>query len=203
MQTLKTKKEFDFVYKNGFLRYGRDFAIYVYKENPQHFFQSKNLKNALPQKETFPQNATFSKENSGHSEYNKPKKSNDFRESKAIAKSMESKIGLSVSKKIGNAVARNKIKRSVRAILRECRQNDFREIENGFRIIFVAKVGINALSFAELKHSFESTLRFSLDRLSYHKLSHKHHTQRTQKTIQKKGSFQKVYDKKYDKTNTK
>ncbi|MGX3043784.1 ribonuclease P protein component [Helicobacter sp. T3_23-1056] len=202
MQTLKTKKEFDFVYKNGFLRYGRDFAIYVYKENPQHL-QSKNAKNTLPKQALDSQNATFSKENSERSEYDKLEETNDFRESKAISKSMESKIGLSVSKKIGNAVTRNKIKRRVRAILRECR--DFREIENGFRIIFVAKVGISALSFAELKHSFESTLRFSLDRLSSNKFGYKRHTQRTQQTqqISNKTEFKKIYDKKYDKTNDK
>lgn len=138
MQALKTKKEFDTVYKNGFLRYGKSFALYVYKEraNPQNhrllsskYSESKSAKSQIVQ---------------------------------------ESKIGLSVSKKIGNAVTRNKIKRRVKAILRDY-QKDFREIERGFRIIFVAKVGVDMLSFSELKHSFEMTLGFALEKLKGYK----------------------------------
>ena len=38
MQTLKTKKEFDFVYKNGFRRYGNGFVIYIFKQKGNEKF---------------------------------------------------------------------------------------------------------------------------------------------------------------------
>lgn len=152
MQTLKTKKEFDTVYKNGFLRYGKSFALYVYKEraslqNP-HLPPSKEPKNAQPKIEH-----------------------------------QESKIGLSVSKKIGNAVTRNKIKRRVKAILRDY-QKDFREIERGFRIIFVAKAGVDMLSFSELKRSFEMMLGFALEKLKGYKNHTRNNTKIPRKIIQ-------------------
>lgn len=152
MQTLKTKKEFDTVYKNGFLRYGKSFALYVYKEraslqNP-HLFPNKESKNAQSKIEH-----------------------------------QESKIGLSVSKKIGNAVTRNKIKRRVKAILRDY-QKDFREIERGFRIIFVAKAGVDMLSFRELKRSFEMTLGFALEKLKGYKNHTRNNTKIPRKIIQ-------------------
>lgn len=142
MQTLKTKKEFDFVYKNGFLRYGKAFALYVYKDrnNMQHLAKTPSSKIQAEIPAILAANST-----------------------KRIAQKQltKTKIGLSVSKKIGNAVMRNKIKRRVRAILR-----DIREIALGFRIIFVAKAGINELSFTELKNSFIITLNFVLEKLN-------------------------------------
>ena len=150
MQTLKTKKEFDTVYKNGFLRYGKSFALYVHKErgNPQN------------------PSLSYSKSSESKNEQSKTQR-------------QESKVGLSVSKKIGNAVTRNKIKRRVRAILRDY-QKDFREIERGFGIIFVAKAGVDMLSFSELKLSFDATLSFALEKLK----GYKHYTRSTTKSTQ-------------------
>ena len=140
MQTLKTKKEFDFVYKNGFVRYGKAFALYIYKEQKDAQNLAKSSK-ILAQTKAIPaRNIT----------------------KQCLAQHLaQTKIGLSVSKKIGNAVTRNKIKRRVRAISR-----DIREIALGFRIIFVAKADINELSFAELKHSFIITVNFALEKLN-------------------------------------
>lgn len=154
MQTLKTKKEFDTVYKNGFLRYGKSFALYVYKERAN------------------PQNPHLL-----------PSKSSESKNAKSKVEHQESKIGLSVSKKIGNAVTRNKIKRRVKAILRDC-QKDFREIERGFRIIFVAKAGVDVLSFSELKLSFEMTLGFALEKLKSYKNHTRNNTKIPRKIIQ-------------------
>ncbi len=55
------------------------------------------------------------------------------------------KFGISVSKKLGNAVNRNKIKRQVRSIID---QNDY---QNNFNCIIIVGKGINEKSFEDRK----------------------------------------------------
>lgn len=98
MDTLKTKKEFDFVYKNGLKWYCKYFIIYLYKDKTLDGF----------------------------------------------------KVGLSVSRKIGNAVKRNLVKRRLRSLLQSIKEY------SGFRLIIVARQGILELSFMDFKkHIFE------------------------------------------------
>lgn len=54
-----------------------------------------------------------------------------------------SKFGFSISKKIGNAVVRNRIKR----ILRECCRINRDKIVNGYNIIFVARSKIKGINY--------------------------------------------------------
>ena len=57
------------------------------------------------------------------------------------------KFGISVSKKLGNAVNRNKIKRQVRSIID---QNDY---QNNFNCIIIVGKGINEKSFDDRKNN--------------------------------------------------
>ena len=57
------------------------------------------------------------------------------------------KFGISVSKKLGNAVNRNKIKRQVRSIID---QNDY---QNNFNCIIIVGKGINERNFEDRKNN--------------------------------------------------
>lgn len=65
------------------------------------------------------------------------------------------KFGIVVSKKIGNAVVRNKLKRQFRAIFRE----SILSLKSGLEIVVVAYPGIEKLSFAEINRVIENTLK--------------------------------------------
>ena len=58
------------------------------------------------------------------------------------------KIGFSIGKKIGKAYMRNLIKRRMRAIVRELVPS----LPDNYNMVFIAKAGINEISFAELKN---------------------------------------------------
>ena len=57
------------------------------------------------------------------------------------------RIGFSVSKKIGNAVERNKIKRLLREV---CRLNNNKFIK-GIDIIFIARLKIKGISYSKVE----------------------------------------------------
>lgn len=65
------------------------------------------------------------------------------------------RVGLSVSKRIGNAVQRNRAKRRMRAALTPF----ITHIAGGFNVIFVARQEVLTAPFSELSRQMESLLR--------------------------------------------
>ena len=63
------------------------------------------------------------------------------------------KFGISVSKKIGKAVVRNKIKRRIKNII------DKKEYENNFKCIIIVKKSILDLNFNEMEQELFCTLK--------------------------------------------
>jgi len=63
-----------------------------------------------------------------------------------------SRYGLMVSKRVGKAVTRNRIKRLLREVLR------LTPLEPGWDIIFIARSGAASASYAELEKSVVSLL---------------------------------------------
>ncbi len=65
------------------------------------------------------------------------------------------RVGITVTKRIGNAVIRNKIKRRFREIFRRLEP----VIVSGIDLVFVAKRGVEKTSFADLLREIENGLR--------------------------------------------
>lgn len=57
------------------------------------------------------------------------------------------RIGFSVSKKVGKAVVRNKIKRRMSFIIHK----NLKNLKKGFNLIFIAKPEISQISFSDLE----------------------------------------------------
>lgn len=67
------------------------------------------------------------------------------------------RIGFTLTKKIGNAVTRNKVRRKMKEI---CRLN-FNNIKEGYDLIFIAKKSTVNLSYDELEKSIIHILKIS------------------------------------------
>ena len=87
---------------------------------------------------------------------NKPYKYKDYTIFLEQSINNQYKFGLSVGKKIGNAVNRNKVKRRLKAIIDE---NDY---QNNFNCIIIVGKGINEKSFNEMRDN----LLFAFEKLN-------------------------------------
>lgn len=67
------------------------------------------------------------------------------------------RVGFTVSKKIGTAVVRNKIKRRLREIFRTYEDS----IKEGYDLIFIVKKNVPDISFKDLKSAFYHILKIS------------------------------------------
>ena len=70
-------------------------------------------------------------------------------------RSAVSRVGFSISKKYGNAVQRNKIKRRLREIYRK----RLEKIRTGYDLIFIVRVGARGASFKKLENQMENLLK--------------------------------------------
>ena len=64
------------------------------------------------------------------------------------------RFGISVGKRIGNAVARNKVKRQMRMIIDNYKKN----YQNGMDYIIIIRNGYIKADFLEIKNSFENII---------------------------------------------
>lgn len=62
------------------------------------------------------------------------------------------RVGFSVSKRVGKAVMRNRVRRRLQAIMQDC------ELKPGFDVVIAARVRAKDLSFAEINQGVRSLL---------------------------------------------
>lgn len=65
------------------------------------------------------------------------------------------RVGISVGKKIGNAVLRNKLKRR----LRSCISRVLGEQAAGYDLVFVARAGLADMEYGEILHAVEKAIQ--------------------------------------------
>ena len=70
-------------------------------------------------------------------------------------KELESRYGITVPKKTGNAVVRNKIKRQVKNII----DNDKNNIQNTFDYVIIIKRNILSLNYQEMETDLVNTFK--------------------------------------------
>lgn len=69
----------------------------------------------------------------------------------------ESRIGITITKKIGNAVVRNKIRRRIKEIYRL----NFYRIKGGYDLVFIPKKNVVDISYKELESAVIHILKIS------------------------------------------
>lgn len=69
----------------------------------------------------------------------------------------ESRLGITITKKIGNAVVRNKIRRRIKELYRL----NMHRFKNGYDLIFIPKKNVVDLSYKELESAFLHILKIS------------------------------------------
>src|SRR5690554_2489728 len=69
----------------------------------------------------------------------------------------ETRFGITVTKKISNAVVRNKIRRRIKEIYRE----NFYKIKSGYDLIFIPKKNVIDISYKELESAMIHILKLS------------------------------------------
>jgi len=82
----------------------------------------------------------------------KPYKYKDYVIYLEMVEGSESRFGISVSKKIGNAVVRNKIKRQIKAIISK------KDYQNGFNCIIILGRGILERTYQEMENNLLEAL---------------------------------------------
>ena len=73
-------------------------------------------------------------------------------------KSEYSRIGISVSKKVGKAIIRNKVRRRIKEAYR---LNIDEKIKNGYDIVFIARVAIKDADYVDIEKSMKHLIRKS------------------------------------------
>ncbi|MEG2869484.1 MAG: ribonuclease P protein component [Terrisporobacter sp.] len=69
-----------------------------------------------------------------------------------------SRVGISVSKKVGNAIIRNKIRRRIK----ECyRLNVDENVKAGYDIVFIARVSSNEVEYKDIEKSINHLIKKS------------------------------------------
>lgn len=71
------------------------------------------------------------------------------------AEKKHSRLGLSVSKKMGNAVVRNRIKRLIKEIFRELGD----KLEDGNDYIVISRKPVRTMDYSDMKDSLEHVLK--------------------------------------------
>lgn len=76
-----------------------------------------------------------------------------------VSEASPTRLGITVTRKVGNAVVRNRIKRLVREVFRQHRAR----LPVGLDLVFVAKQQAAQASFADVLDDFESIVRRGAD----------------------------------------